>query len=243
MSELDVLSSLAGADRADDPHVRHLTSPLSRRDYMRIADQTVGGLRGGRLLDWGCGYGQLSWLLARRGVAVTSYDVGPAIAGSRSPLVPLGATVRGGRLDGLPFRSRAFDAVLACGVLEHVVDVGRSLEELHRVLVPDGQLFVYNLPNRYSYKEALIGRLQLGYSHDRRYTRGSIAAVLGEHGFRVVSVSRAGFLPHLATGLPAGARRVYDRMSPGLYAVDRVASRTPGLRLVAQSLEVVAERA
>jgi SAM-dependent methyltransferase len=140
----------------------------------------------------------------------------------RVPLARRLRAVHGQHPYQVPFRAGAFDAVLACGVLEHVADVGRSLDELHRVLVPGGRLFVYNLPNRYSYKEALIGRLRLGYSHDRRYTKASIEQPLRAHGFEILDFGRAGLLPHLATGLPSPARRLYDRMSLALFPVDRV---------------------
>lgn len=240
MRELDFL--VEGPEGLDDRSTRHLASPLARRDYVRIADQTVRQMCGSRLLDWGCGYGQLSYLLAARGLDVASYDVGPAMHDERVPLAGRLRAVHGEHPYQLPFRAGSFDGVLACGVLEHVADVGRSLDELHRVLVPGGRLLVYNLPNRYSYKEALIRRLGAGYTHERRYTKASIGAVLGEHGFGILAFARAGVLPFLGTGLPPRARRLYDRLAAGLFPVDRILSRTPAVNLVAQSLEVVAER-
>jgi SAM-dependent methyltransferase/uncharacterized protein YbaR (Trm112 family) len=41
----------------------------------------------------------------------------------------------------LPFEDGAFDAVVAQGVLEHVIDPQRGAEEIHRVLAPGGLLF------------------------------------------------------------------------------------------------------
>lgn len=41
----------------------------------------------------------------------------------------------------IPFADETFDAVIAQAVLEHVVDPNRCVEEIHRVLKPDG--FVY----------------------------------------------------------------------------------------------------
>ena len=243
MSELEFLLETARlAEESDDPSMRHLASPLALRDYVRMADETIGLVRAGRLLDWGCGYGQMSYLLGRRGLDVTSYDVGISLEDARLPFTHGLKAVRGGHPYSLPFRAGAFDAVLACGVLEHVAHVGRSLEEIRRVLAPGGPLLVYNLPQRSSYKELLIRRLHLGYAHERTYTESSIRALLDEHGFRVVTVSRSGLLPHLATGLPPGARRAYYRVSSRLFPVDRALSRTPVVNLVAESLEVVATK-
>jgi SAM-dependent methyltransferase len=42
----------------------------------------------------------------------------------------------------LPFADSSFDFVLAEGVLEHVVSPVRGVEEIHRILKPDGLLFV-----------------------------------------------------------------------------------------------------
>ncbi len=41
-----------------------------------------------------------------------------------------------------PFRDNAFDEVRAVHVIEHVADVVRSIEEFHRLLKPDGRLYV-----------------------------------------------------------------------------------------------------
>jgi SAM-dependent methyltransferase len=41
----------------------------------------------------------------------------------------------------LPFDAGSFDAVVAQGVLEHVIDPQRAAEEIHRVLKPGGLLF------------------------------------------------------------------------------------------------------
>ena len=41
----------------------------------------------------------------------------------------------------LPFESGTFDAVVAQGVLEHVIDPHRAVEEIHRVLRSDGLIF------------------------------------------------------------------------------------------------------
>jgi ubiquinone/menaquinone biosynthesis C-methylase UbiE len=243
VSDVDVLLDMGKTVEAiDEPSARHLTSPLSLRDYVRIADETAREMHGARLLDWGCGYGQMSYLLARRGVAVTSYDVGTAVADRRVPVTHGLRAVRGSHPYRLPFRSAAFDAVLACGVLEHVPETGLSLDEIRRVLQPGGQLFVYNLPQKYSYKELLIGRLRLGYSHASRYTGASIRRLLEAHGFRVRRVRRAGVLPYMATGLPRRARRAYYGAASTLFPVDRALSRVPVVNLVAQSLEIVAER-
>jgi SAM-dependent methyltransferase/uncharacterized protein YbaR (Trm112 family) len=41
----------------------------------------------------------------------------------------------------LPFEDGSFDAIVAQGVVEHVIDPQRAADEIHRVLTPDGLLF------------------------------------------------------------------------------------------------------
>ncbi len=54
------------------------------------------------------------------------------------------------RIEQLPYHDSSFDAVIACDVLEHVLDLNRSTEEMLRVLKPGG-LLVLRVP----YKEDL----------------------------------------------------------------------------------------
>jgi SAM-dependent methyltransferase/uncharacterized protein YbaR (Trm112 family) len=64
------------------------------------------------------------------GVTICEFDV--YLTGSRMLVADL--------LD-LPFEAGSFDAVVAQGVLEHVIDPQRAVEEIHRVLTPDGLVF------------------------------------------------------------------------------------------------------
>src|SRR5207253_7876123 len=99
----------------------------------------------------------------------------------------------------LPFADHSFDAVLSCGVLEHVEDPDASLEEIRRVLVPGGTLYVYKLPNRTSYLEAIARRAGLYYhgslEHDRLYDVTSARELLGRHRFRVDEARLMNMLP------------------------------------------------
>lgn len=101
----------------------HLSAPIGRARYLLKAD-IVESLTspGRRLLDWGCGYGQLSYLLRNRGFEVVSYTIE-----SRAPS-PLDSFLREANLEvvygdapvALPFRDESFDIVLSCGILDHV---------------------------------------------------------------------------------------------------------------------------
>jgi SAM-dependent methyltransferase len=94
-----------------------------------------------RVLDIGCGEGQVARGLAAAGVEVVGLDPsGPQITAARA---------RGGgpeyaraNAERLPIADRSVDAVLACLAFEHVQDLSSAVQELARVLVPGGRLLL-----------------------------------------------------------------------------------------------------
>ena len=99
-----------------------------------------------RVLDVGCGDGQISRLLAAAGASVVGID--PTwnqirIANERGGGA---AFVRSGAAK-LPFADASFDAAVACLVFEHIDDVDEAIAEVARVVRPDGRFsFFLNHP-------------------------------------------------------------------------------------------------
>ncbi|MBP7866284.1 MAG: class I SAM-dependent methyltransferase [Acidobacteria bacterium] len=228
----------------------HLDQPAGLWGYIRIANAVAALVPSGRLLDWGCGFGQMTWLLRRRGLDVTPFDLGGD--GEALPGIPLceGLTViRSTHPTELPFPGATFDAVLSCGVLEHVDEYSgtpgnevRSLREIARVLRPGGLFLVFQLPQKRAWQEAMIRRFHLGYSHPRRFTAREIRRLLADTGFRVRRLRRFNFLPKNLTGMPEGVRRLYSRAARPILAADAALSRIPLLNRLAGVLEIVAVR-
>jgi SAM-dependent methyltransferase len=231
------------------PDFLHLDQPIGILSYIRIADAIAGRVPVGELLDWGCGWGQMTYLLRRRGFRVTAYDVGdPDAEGPDIPLRRVVDVVRSAEPTALPFADAGFDAVLSCGVLEHVAegvpggDERRSLREVRRVLRPGGRLLVYQLPQQYAWQEALVRRLGLGSGHRRRFTATEIRALLRQEGYEVESLRRTNLVPRNLTGMPERVRVTYSRFARELIAADEVLSRAPGLGHIAGAMEIVARR-
>ena len=108
----------------------------------QIIPLVVEQLRGmPRVLDVGCGEGQVARRLAAAGVDVIGVDPsGPQVARARE---------RGGgprylraSAERLPVAECSVDAVLACLAFEHVGDLPAAVREIARVLVPGGRLLL-----------------------------------------------------------------------------------------------------
>ena len=134
--------------RPDDVEWERRAVHPSRRplDYWEYAFHLLGDLRGRDVLDFGCGGGWISRLLATAGARVTAFDV------SIEGCLLTGAKLKAGGfhsgsiavMDGhyLGFRNESFDAVFIAGVLHHM-NILKVAQELHRVLKPGGRVVFY----------------------------------------------------------------------------------------------------
>src|SRR5439155_25990899 len=136
----------------------------------------------------------------------------------------------------LPLPDRHFEAVLSCGVIEHVQYPDASLRELHRVLQPGGRLFIYKLPNRFSYLELIARALGLYYHGrlpcDRVYDRRRVFDLLSRSSFRVDAFRRRNMLPLTLTGGLA------SRHAERIWRLNQRLGRIPLASLAATNLEV-----
>ena len=132
---------------AEEFHAGRGVSALKRRQVGLLAPGP-----GRRVLDLGCGRGEVLLACARAGAEVCGLDyAAAAVAISRETLADVpGAEVVQGDVTRLPWPAGHFDAVLNGDVIEHVVpeDALRMLREVHRVLKPGGRLVVHTAPNR-----------------------------------------------------------------------------------------------
>lgn len=229
------------------PFFSHLEHPIGIWNYIRIADDIAKQISAGHILDWGCGYGQMTYLMRRRGLQVTAFDIGEA--GKKLPDIPLCRdidVVYSAHPTTLPFSDKSFDAVLSCGVLEHVDEFSergnefKSLREIARVLRPGGKFFIYQLPQHFAWQEAVIRRLHLGYAHPRRYTVREITTLLEQAGFFVQRVRRANLIPKNLTGMPTRLRNAYSLFSRPLIALDGIVCKIPVVNSLAGVLEISA---
>ena len=121
--------------------------------YPYLESYVPEDLGGKKVLEVGLGYGTLGQLIASRNADYYAVDIadGP-VANMRRRLSWLGLpqhhAVQASVLE-LPFADETFDYVYSIGCLHHTGDLERSVQELHRVLVPGGRAVVM-LYNRHS---------------------------------------------------------------------------------------------
>ena len=113
-----------------------------RRTLAGVAD-FLGDLRGRRVLEYGCGLGYVTTLLARSGAVVSAFDLSAAsieVARRRAQLHRVADRIEFTVAPGedLPYGDDSFDLVLGIAILHHL-DVARAGPELRRVLRSGGR--------------------------------------------------------------------------------------------------------
>ncbi len=154
-----------------------------RRKY-----QFIGWRGEGRLLDFGCGGGAFLARMHEEGWQVTGLDVSPTAVNRVREELRLPAF-----LGTLPHRNltpSSFDVVTMWQALEHVHAPLEVLREAHRLLVPEGRLYVA-VPNIDSLPFRWFGASWYGLDLPRHLTHFSpstLRLMLENAGFSVKSI-------------------------------------------------------
>jgi SAM-dependent methyltransferase len=153
-----------------------------------------------RILDWGTGKGQISYLLKAVGFDVTSCDLKtssddssfgqetPIITENQIDVVPLLHPWK------LPFENAEFDIVVSFGVLEHVSNDYESLKEIRRILTSGGIFFFSFLPYWLSWTQRLA-YLRGDRYHPRLYRLSFLEEMAKKVGFGVDAIWHGQLLP------------------------------------------------
>jgi SAM-dependent methyltransferase len=151
--------------------------------------ENQAGVRGGRVLDVGCGRGFLLSAFRKRGWSAEGTELSEESA--RHAREVLGLPVHVGPLRELALPAAGFDAVVMWHVLEHVGDPGAVVAEVHRLLRPGGVFLVsvpdFGSPEARSCRE---GWFHLDVPrHVVHFTREALRGQLAEAGFRELGAS------------------------------------------------------
>ena len=208
---------------------------------------------GKRVLDVACGEGYGTALLARGAEHVTGVDVSEqAIAHARAAYAALGnVRFEIASCTQLPLANESIDLAVSFETLEHIAPQEKFLDELARVLSPEGVL-VLSCPNKLEYSDK---RDYANEFHVRELYRDELAALVGArfphvawYGqrptfFSIIAPEAAGAtegqLLEVSEAAPAEAQRALQ--SP-LYFVLVASRRRESLEAVTPALSVLADR-
>lgn len=143
-AELDKFDALAADwwNPEGDMRPLHDINPL-RTAYI---DQCVGGLKGKRVLDIGCGGGILAEAMAARGARVTGIDLaGEVIGAARHHAVQSGLDIDYRVISSRDMAAEAagtFDIVVAYEMLEHVDAPQLIVADCAHLVAPGGDVFL-----------------------------------------------------------------------------------------------------
>lgn len=100
---------------------------------------------GERALDIGCGTGNHSMWLAKKGLTVTGLDESPAmlaVAAAKTAGTGLAVDWVLGDASALPFEGERFDLVVSVAAMEFIAARGQVLRDAMRLLRPGGRLVI-----------------------------------------------------------------------------------------------------
>ncbi len=156
-----------------------------RRIVRNLISTYFAGKKNIRLLDIGCGTGEL---LRELEPLAETFGV------DNSPQAIAFCTERGlsnisvAEATNLPFPNDAFDAVLCLDVLEHVKDDNAALKEIHRVAKPGGIVIIFVPTFNF-----LWGKSDEVSHHLRRYRLGEIRRKTNQNRLKVIRSSYFNF--------------------------------------------------
>ena len=114
--------------------------------FSRMEEETlamVGLSPGEMVVDIGCGRALDAMRLARAGgKAIGLESSRKMIAEARGLTRDGDVSLVRGIGEALPFKRRSIDKVMCKGSLDHFADPGKTIEEMHRVLKPEGEVVI-----------------------------------------------------------------------------------------------------
>jgi SAM-dependent methyltransferase len=179
----------------------------------------------GRVLDVGCGEGELAARIA---------EVTEVVAVDQSPrmvelTVARGVDARVADVQALPFPDGSFDVVLAAWMLYHVPDLDDGLSEIARVLRPGGRLVAAT--NGADHLEELLALGGLG-RWDMPFASETGGEILSRHFASVERIDAPGTVTLTDIEMVRSYFRSSERLS---HAVDRLPSALPEPLVVRRS--------
>jgi SAM-dependent methyltransferase len=147
----EVERSAVEARLTPEPSLRISSRNLARYDRppadtvypLEYSYHLLGDVRGLRIIDYGCGSGANSVLLAQRGAHVSGIDISPDLVTLAKRRMKINGRANGASFlvcsgYDLPFADASIDVVFGIAILHHL-DLAKASPEIARVLRPGGR--------------------------------------------------------------------------------------------------------
>jgi 2-polyprenyl-3-methyl-5-hydroxy-6-metoxy-1,4-benzoquinol methylase len=224
--------------------------------------EKVKPLPGSVFLEVGCGPGFHAMRLARRGYKVKAVDFSDAVldmARENARAAGLEHLIDVGREDlvDLSYDDHTFDYALCWGVLMHVPEVERAIEELSRIIVPGGHLIVHEgnvhspeaiaiLAAKRMTRRPGLRRTPAGVEHWKETSAGPLLTRRANIPWLIAAFERQGLL--LRSRLPTQLTELYVKprwewMKNGMYTLNDYWSRRVGISWLAVGNTLLFQRA
>ncbi|GAB6102083.1 class I SAM-dependent methyltransferase [Thermococcus atlanticus] len=164
---------------------------------------------GGRALDLGCGTGNYTAELHRRGFYVVGLDASERMLEIARKKLPSVRFIHGDAYH-LPFPEESFDVVLSVTMFEFIHRPEEVVAEIYRVLKPGGEVIIGTMNGRslwFLFKRIKSIFTETAYRYARFYTPRELERLLLNSGFREVESAGVIFFPSFWP-FPALAERV-----------------------------------
>lgn len=182
----------------------------------------------GRMLDIGCGSGWFIHNMQDRGweaYGVEINDVAAQMGRSK-----WGLKIFSGTLKQANFPAEHFDYIRSNHSFEHISDPNETLDEIRRILRPDGKLLI-GVPNVAGFNARVFRQYwwYLGAPvHPFNYSARTLSALLGNHSFRVEKVTYNSDYGGIIGSAQIWLNRNTDRKSSEGLLINNVALRVVG---------------
>jgi SAM-dependent methyltransferase len=211
------------------------------RNYNRWIYERIAPFVGQRVLEVGCGIGNMFQFFADR-ERVVGIDIDPKQVAMIKKAFKGKENIRFAvedieKIDVKKYAREKFDTIICLNVLEHIRNDAKALRIFQRILAPGGTL-VLQIPAH----KFLYSTLDRGLSHFRRYTRKGLLSKTMRAGFTTAHCSYMnifGIPGWFVNGrllrrniLPAGQLKGFDRLLPILKRLDRAFNRVAGLSII-----------
>ena len=137
-----------------------------------------------KMLELGCGTGNLASFLYEKGVSVIASDIAQTAIDHARKLHP-GIEFQVHSAEELPYSDQSFDIVLSFDVLEHLPRVNQHLSEVRRVLKPEGY-YLFQTPNKLSnaiFETLKCRSMEWKKFHPSLHFYGQLRRRLNQNGF------------------------------------------------------------